>query len=122
MEISWNAAEEQLIAETMADGLSRIGAIQRLRSSWWIGETPPPMSRERRRMPKENPRYGQAVKEPTQELPEAPTQASFLGGEASTSTDTRLGAKRLQKAASIRQARWRAKKKNGAALPIGQAA
>jgi hypothetical protein len=43
MELSWNAAEEQMIAETMTEGFSRIEAIRRLRISWRIGETPPPM-------------------------------------------------------------------------------
>jgi hypothetical protein len=111
MEANWNAAEEKAIAETMAGGLGRIEAIRRLRSSWLIGETSPPMSREGRKMPKENPRYGQTVEDATQDRPEALTQASFLGGKASTSTGTRLEARRLQRPASIRQARWRAKKK-----------
>ena len=66
---------------------------------------------EGRAMPKENPRYGQTVEDTTQERPEASMQASFLGEKASTSTGTRLEAKRLQRPASIRQARWRAKKK-----------
>jgi hypothetical protein len=61
MEMTWSAAEEQAIAETMLGGLGRIEAIRRLRSSWLIGETPPPMSREGRKMPKENPRYGTAA-------------------------------------------------------------
>jgi hypothetical protein len=111
MEASWNAAEEKSIAETMAEGLSRIEAIRRLRSSWLIGETPPPMSREGRRIPKGNPRHGQAIEDAAQNRVETPTQASFLGGKASTLTETRLGAKRLPKAASIRQAKWRARKK-----------
>jgi hypothetical protein len=119
METTWNAAEEKSIAETMAGGLGRIEAIRRLRSSWRIGETPPPMSREGRKMPKENPRYGQTVEDATQHRPEAITQPSFLGGKASTSTCTRLDPKRLQRPASLRQARWRAKKKE---LPLGQAA
>ena len=111
METNWNAAEEQAIAETMAGGLGRIEAIRRLRSSWLIGETPPPMSREGRKMPKGNPRYGQTVKEPTQDRPEAPARASLSGAKASTSTDTRFGPGRLQRPASVRQARWRSKKK-----------
>ena len=47
----WSLAEEQLIAAAMVDGLGRSEAIRRLRSSWLIGETPPPMSREGRKMP-----------------------------------------------------------------------
>ena len=39
---AWTAAEEQLITETMAGGLSRIAAIQNLRRKWLIGETAPP--------------------------------------------------------------------------------
>jgi hypothetical protein len=119
MELSWNLAEEQMIAETMLDGLGRIEAIRRLRSSWLIGETAPPMSREGRKMPKGNPRHGQPVEDATQDCPEAQTQASFLSAQASTVVSTRLDARRLQRPASIRQARWRAKKKES---PLGQAA
>jgi hypothetical protein len=43
MELSWNAAEEQMITEAITEGFSRIEAVRRLRSSWRIGETPPPM-------------------------------------------------------------------------------
>jgi hypothetical protein len=52
----WTPEEERAIAETVAmDGISRLDAIRRLRSSWLIGETAPPGSRPRRAMPKANP-------------------------------------------------------------------
>jgi hypothetical protein len=111
MELSWNAAEEQMIAETMTEGFSRIEAIRRLRSSWRIGETTPPMWTEGRAMPKENPRYGQTVEDAMRYPSGAQMQGTFLSVEASTSPVTRLDPKRLQRPASVRQARWRAKKK-----------
>jgi hypothetical protein len=110
MQMNWNDSEEQLIAEAMADGLTRIQAIRRQRSSWRIGETPPPMSREGRKMPKDNPRHNQTVEDSVQNRPEASTLGSLRGEGASTSPSARLEAKRLQ-AASLRQARRRAKKK-----------
>ena len=122
MEASWNAAEEQAIGETMAGGLGRIEAIRRLRSSWRIGETRPPMSREGRRMPEYNPRRGQTAQDATADRPEALTQASLLGGKASTAVPARLETKRLPKTASIRQARWRAKRKQAASPLVDKAA
>ncbi len=111
MELSWNAAEEKSIVETMAGGLGRIEAIRRLRSSWMIGETPPPMWTEGRAMPKQNPRYGQTVEDAMRYPSGAQMQGTFLSAEASTSPVTRFDPKRLQRPASVRQARWRAKKK-----------
>jgi len=61
MEPGWNEAEEKAISEMMADECGRIEAIRRLRSSWRIGETAPPMWSQGRTMPKENPRYGTAA-------------------------------------------------------------
>ena len=118
METSWTQTEEALITETMAlDGIGRMAAIRRLRSSWLIGETPPPTSRPGRRMPRENPRYGQPVGDTTQNRSDAPARASFLGGEASTRSGKGLSpisdkasTKSVRKAASARQARWRAKR------------
>ena len=108
----WTPEEEQVISSSMLEQTcGRMDAIRRLRSSWRIGETRPPLSRERRKMPKANPRFGQAVEAATENPPEASTQASFMTGEASTPPTTRLEASRLPKAASMRQARWRAKKK-----------
>jgi len=58
MEAGWAAQEEKLIAEAMASGLRRVQAIRRLRSSWRIGETPPPLWPSSRPMPEGNPRHG----------------------------------------------------------------
>src|SRR6266566_1107133 len=118
MEANWSTAEEKSITETMSrDGIGRMDAIRRLRSAWNIGETPPPTSRPGRRMPKENPRYGQTVGDATKDRSEAPARPSFLGGEASTRSGKGLApirdkasTKSVRKAASARQARWRAKK------------
>ncbi len=122
METSWTQSEEALITETMAlDGIGRMAAIRRLRSPWLIGETPPPTSRPGRRMPKENPRYGQPVGDVTQYRSEAPARPDSRGTEASTRSGKGSDTKRLQtvrKAATARQARWRAKKSQTA----GQAA
>jgi hypothetical protein len=121
METSWNEAEERLTAETMASGLSRIAAIQRLRRKWLVGETAPPGWKAGRPMPEENPRF-QTIKDLAQDRSDTLAKPSLLGAEASTRSGKRLTALRLRKAASLRQARWRAKKKEAAALSFAQAA
>jgi hypothetical protein len=115
MQTSWTQTEEARIIQTMEqDSTDRLEAIRRLRSAWLIGETAPPMSRPGRKMPRENPRYGQTVGDAVQDRANAPARPSFLGAEASTGSGTRLDPKRLhvtaRKPASERQARWRAKR------------
>jgi hypothetical protein len=109
MQMTWSVAEEQLISETMAaDGLARIEAVHRLRRSWRVGGDRPPGWPERRKMPESNPRYGQAVEE---NRLECPATAGLLHAEASTPTFAGSEMGRLPKPASIRQARWRRKRR-----------
>jgi hypothetical protein len=120
METNWNDAEETLIARLMAqDGLSRIDAIRRLRSSWLIGETPPPLWREGRAMPRTNPRYG-TVQDAVQGRANPSAPPDFRGFEASTRADraTEPTVYKTRKPASERQARWRAKKAAQASEPV----
>jgi hypothetical protein len=58
---NWTAEEESLITQAMAEGLSRIQAIQHLRSKWLIGETAPPGWKQARAMPDKNPWFGRIV-------------------------------------------------------------
>src|SRR5260370_29414401 len=54
----WTPEEEQIIATLAREqNCDRMPVIRRLRSSWRIGETRPPMWPEGRGMPKSNPRY-----------------------------------------------------------------
>src|SRR5258708_7342102 len=127
MEAKWNAAEEQAIAETMAGGLGRIEAIRRLRSSWLIGETAPPMSREGRKMPKSNPRY---IKEASQDGSKSGQPAKNVHGLFLASPGIGPEANAARKRgrppvseewkrdmANGRKSRWRAKRKEAAAAP-----
>ena|SRR5258708_4188503 len=104
METSWSAEEEQKITGAMAGGIGRIAAVQDLRRRWLIGETVPPG---------QNPRFRE-VRKVTQERADCPMLASLLTAEASTSDGTRVGPTAgktsTRKAASDRQARWRAKR------------
>jgi len=116
VETNWTVEEEQSITEAMT-GLSRIQAIHHLRRRWMVGETRPPGWKAARAMPRENPRYGRTVESATQDRAEAPTRPDFRGSKASTSsgkgletTTDKASTKSVRKAASARQARWRAKR------------
>jgi hypothetical protein len=123
---SWSLAEEQLIAEAMVEGLGRIEAIRRLRSSWQIGETPPPMSREGRKMPKENPRYvGDASQDGSKSgQPAENVHGLFLASPGiafQTNTTRKRGRPPVSEEwkrdmANGRKSRWRAKRKEAAAV------
>ena len=120
METSWNEAEENLIAKTMSDlTYSRAAAIQRLRRVWEIGETPPPQWRPGRPMPEANPRFG-TVPDRDPEGLNPQENGAAVNGEASTAiltgSETIPALERRQKA-SLRQARWRAKKAGQPFLP-----
>jgi hypothetical protein len=111
VETSWNTEEERLITEATKAGLSRIEAIRHLRSSWFIGETQPPLSRPGRKMPKANPRYVEDARQDRLKAPARPdfreSGASTPSGKGSEPTVDRPSTNSVRKAASERQARWR---------------
>jgi len=70
-------------------------------------------------MPTENPRF-QTIKDAVQERPDSPAKPVSPTAEASTCADRDTEPTVYTKPASVRQARWRAKK--AAALNVEQAA
>ena len=116
--------EEQVIAGIMVEqNGDRMEAIRAARRGWRIGETRPPGWNEGRGMPKSNPRW---TTDPSQTGLKPAFPLEFRGSEASTGHGKASDSVRLQvtarKPASERQARWRAKRKEAAAVPIEQAA
>jgi hypothetical protein len=129
----WTPEEEKIIAGIMVEqNCDRMEAIRAARRGWIIGETRPPMWPEGRRMPKSNPRYIQDASQDGSKSgqPAENVHGLFLASPAIAS-DAKPTRKRgrppvseewKRDMANGRKSRWRAKRKEAAAVPIEQAA
>jgi hypothetical protein len=129
----WTPDEEQIIAGIMVEqNCDRMEAIRAARRGWSIGETRPPMWAEGRGVPKSNPRYIQDASQDGSKSgqPAKNVHGLFVAspGIASEASATRkrgrppVSEEWKRDMANGRKSRWRAKRKEAAAVPVEQAA
>src|ERR1700739_55573 len=129
----WTPDEEQVIAGIMVEhNCDRMEAIRAARRKWIIGETLPPMCPEGGSMPKSNPRY---ILDASQDGSKSGQPAENVHGlffaSPGIASETNATRKRgrppvsgecKRDMANGRKSRWRAKRKEAAAVPVEQAA
>ena len=129
----WTPEEELTISGIMGEqDCDRMEAIRAARRGWLVGETRPPGWPERLGMPKSNPRYiqdafqdGSKSGQPAKNVHGLFLASPGIGSEANATRKRGrppMSEEWKRDMANGRKSRWRAKRKEAAAVPIERAA